>query len=140
MNRSAFLRRSPIIKRTPLKRTPIRRLPRRIKAGDDPDYREFIRQLPCVVCYRNWPLAEVAPAIVEASLLAGRNQSECAHVGVRGLGQLCPDRETLPLCGLVHHREGPESHHRLQGEFWTFHGLDRPALFRALQEFYNFQI
>jgi hypothetical protein len=52
---------------------------------------------------------------------------EAAHVGERGLGQKCPDRQTLPLC-IEHHTAGPHSHHKLGRGFWSFWKLDRYEL------------
>ena len=120
----------------PIARTAIKNKARRPKPGDDPQYKAFIRLLPCVVCHLNWPLSELAELIVEQSVEADIVRSECAHIGVRGLGQLAPDSETLPLCGVVHHREGPQSHHVLGKRFSATHGLNVTTLFAALRALY----
>jgi hypothetical protein len=52
------------------------------------------------------------------------------------MSQKCSDRETIPLCA-KHHREGPESHHKLGKKFWEYHGLDRDALIKQLNEEYE---
>lgn len=62
--------------------------------------------------------------------------TEVAHVGERGLGQKCSDRETVPLCA-EHHRTGPHAHHVLGKNFWDCHGLDRDAIIAKLNEQYR---
>ena len=71
----------------------------------DSAYLAWLRKLPCIVCGKQ--------RFVEA-----------AHVGERGLGQKCPDRQALPLCSW-HHRMGPESQHVLGRNFFQKHGLNR---------------
>ena len=74
----------------------------------------WIKTLPCAVC--------------------GRNNSEAAHTGPRGLGQKAPDDQCIPLCP-DHHRHrrdaldvaGPR-------RFEDIHGIDIKALVRRLQE------
>ena len=87
---------------------PPRKDPRR-----DCIYLRFIRTLPCVVC-ATWAL----------KIPGYYGWVEAAHVGERGLGQKCPDQETLPLC-VWHHRAGPKSVHVLGRKFWEFWKLDR---------------
>lgn len=53
------------------------------------------------------------------------------------MGQKCSDRQTLPLCGLEHHREGPSSHHKLGKLFFTRHGIDRDSLIETLNQQYE---
>ena len=96
-------------------RLPVRKMrigpPRRGLVIDEA-YLAFIRKLPCIVCG--------AVRYVEA-----------AHVGARGLGQKCSDREALPMCP-AHHRTGPDAYHVLGGKsFWKVWGLDR---FRLIEE------
>ena len=62
--------------------------------------------------------------------------TEAAHIGERGLGHKCSDRETIPLCA-EHHRTGPESHHVLGKSFWKHHGLNKDALVKELNRFYE---
>lgn len=102
-------------------RCPVRRVrpgpPRRGLVIDDA-YRAFIRRQPCICC-------------------GSRKYIECAHVGLRGMGQKCSDYDTLPLCSW-HHVQGPESHHVLGRRFWIVWGLDRHALIEKFnQEFLN---
>lgn len=59
---------------------------------------------------------------------------EAAHVGARGYGARCHDREAIALCGIRHHREGPESHHRLGRKFWAHHRLDKSETIRHLND------
>ena len=79
----------------------------------DEPYKSWIRLLPCVVCF-TWRFR-----------IAGYSgMVECAHVGERGLGQKCHDRQTLPLC-VFHHRTGPHSAHAIGKRFWGYWKLDR---------------
>lgn len=76
-------------------------------------YMLWVKTLPCAVC--------------------GRNNSEAAHTGRRGLGQKAPDEQTIPLCPR-HHRDykdaldvaGPV-------RFQQIHGIDIKALVGRLQ-------
>jgi hypothetical protein len=86
-----------------------------MKPGRDPKYLEWIRTQCCLICH-DGPV-------------------EAAHVGERGLGQKCPDRETIPLCA-EHHRTGDESHHVLGRKFWMHHGMSRDRILLAYQERY----
>lgn len=99
-------------------RTPVRQVrfgpPRR---GSEPDeaYKKWLRTQRCIVCSA-WDIKPDRYAL---------SRVEAAHVGPRGLGQLCPDRQALPLC-IWHHTGGLESHHGPLGRnFWTFWKLDR---------------
>lgn len=114
--------------RTGLIRTPIKRRrtgPARRGTFQDEAYKAFIRTLPCLVCDK----------------YGARQMSatEAAHVGDRGYGQKCSDRETLPLCGEEHHRLGRESHHVLGRNFWSHHRLDRDALVAEHNAQYQFE-
>ena len=67
--------------------------------------------------------------------------TEAAHVGVKGTGKRCPDREAMPL-GRGHHRDPldggrPDSHHAGTKTFWTKHGLDRNEVFTLLHRLYT---
>lgn len=103
-----------------MKRTPIK--PRRGKARRGPlrdsKYLAWIREQPCAICQRE--------------SMEQTTMTEAAHVGDRGLGQKCSDRETLPLCA-VHHRTGSAAHHVLGKRFWTHHGIDKPETIRKYQ-------
>ena len=109
MIRRAFIRRS-WLKRKPHRRNPI---PFEILR-----YWAWIRTQPCAVC-------------------GCRRGIEAAHVGLRGMGQKCDGREVIPLCALGHHREGPESHHRLGKRFWERHGLDRYEVIGRYRRLYG---
>jgi hypothetical protein len=87
-----------------------------MKPGRDPKYLEWIRQQACMIC-KTHPV-------------------ECAHVGDRGLGQRCPDRQSVPLC-VEHHREGPESHHVLGKKFWAYHHLSRDTVLRVYAQSFS---
>jgi hypothetical protein len=98
-------------------------IPRRTRRKIDKPYLDFIRSLCCVVC-------QIRQCIEWSS------RTEAAHVGVRGLGQKCSDRETIPLCP-AHHRLDRDSCHRLGKRFWQHHGLDREALIAAFNQRYE---
>jgi len=122
------LKRSTPPRRTPLKRTTLYPAPQWVK-----NFWEWVRAQPCVICGR---LADgllnlgIVPEYAQLSL------TEVAHVGARGLGQKSDPREVLPLCGVLHHRLGPYSHHRLGKRFWEFHGLNKETIVREYQERY----
>ncbi len=99
-----------MIQRTAIKRK--RSKPRRGPVKDA-KYLAWLRTLPCCVC----------SSISELQ----NGKTEAAHVGSRGLGQKCNDREALPICS-YDHREGMFAAHRMGNKFWTHHGLDRDAL------------
>jgi hypothetical protein len=87
-------------------------------------YLEWLHSLPCVVCERLG--------------LTQKSRTEAAHTGVRGLRQKASDLEAIPLCGVEHHRLGRHSHHVLGKRFFEYHGIDRDALVRSLQQqFYS---
>lgn len=95
-------------------RTPVRKEragpPRRGSEYDDA-YLRWVRTLACIVCGTlDW--------------------IEAAHVGPRGLGQKCPDRQALPICSR-HHQRGRDSVHVLGRSFWDHWKLDRFALIAA---------
>jgi hypothetical protein len=104
-----------IPRRTPLRRSWLKRKPRKeVIPIEVLQYWAWIRKQPCAVCgTRRW--------------------IEAAHVGMRGLRQKSDHWEVIPLCSTGHHREGPESHHKLQKIFWGFHGIDRYAAIRKYQ-------
>jgi hypothetical protein len=103
--------------------------PRRGRVRDR-EYLAWIRQFSCVVCIppsSNWWMP-----------FCGSTVSEAAHVGQRGLGQKCSDRETIPLCA-EHHRNGRDSVHVLGKRFWPHHGLDRYRLIAELNQRYPWE-
>ncbi len=84
----------------------------------DPKYLKFVASLHCAVCCA-FPV-------------------EVAHVGERGLGQKCSDRETIPLCAL-HHRVSSMSHHSMGKKFWDAWGLHRDRIVASIQRMYEEQ-
>jgi hypothetical protein len=124
-----------------IQRSPVKRKRRKPQRTDDPKYLKWIRTQPCVACVAF--ASRLSDSQLEqfvASCKYRRVQqwpTEAAHVGERGLGQLCPAREAIPLCSIVHHREGPESHHKLGKRFWSHHGLDRDTIIQELNERYE---
>jgi hypothetical protein len=81
----------------------------------DTEYLTFIASLPCLLCRKG----------------EQKSRTEVAHVGDRGLGQKCPDRETVPLCG-EHHRTGRKAHHVIGKKFWIYHRMDRDTVIAGL--------
>lgn len=95
----------------------------------DPEYLAFIAAQPCIVC--------LTKAVRAKDHMRQKTRTEAAHVGDRGLGTKCSDRETIPLCGEEHHREGPESGHKLGRHFWTHHGLKKWELIDGYQKLFE---
>ena len=94
--------------KTKVQKSAANKMPKPIR---DPEFLEFIRSLPCCVCFRTRTV-------------------ETAHVGRRGMGQKSSDRETIPLCSL-HHRE----QHRIGlRQFSRDHELNIPQLLAQLNE------
>ena len=64
---------------------------------------------------------------------------EAAHtnvLGTRGLGQKSSDFSAVPLCR-VHHRDGPESYHRLgEQRFVERHRIELPQLVGSLNHLF----
>lgn len=83
----------------------------------DDGYLRWLRKLPCAVCGTS-------------------RYIEAAHVGERGLGQRCSDRQAIPLCE-AHHRTGLKSQHVMGRNFWIFWELDRYELIEQLNERYE---
>ena len=104
-----------IRQRNPIKRTPARKY----RHALNPMYLDWLRQQKCLLC----PTGMQGGAI------------EAAHVGVRGLGQKCADREAVSLCA-SHHRTGKQAHHVLGRKFWEFHKLDRDTTILAYHAAY----
>jgi hypothetical protein len=123
------LKRSAPPKRTRLKQSKPAPLPQWVK-----DWWEWVRAQPCLICGLFSPSWIKFPTEAVGIQLS---QTEVAHVGPRGLRQKYDPREVLPLCGVLHHRLGPYSAHRLGKRFWEFHELDREALLREYWERYE---
>jgi hypothetical protein len=107
-----------------IQRGPVRKKRSKPRRGPErnPAYLAFIRSLQCVCC--------------SGGVLRNRLDweiTEAAHVGPRGFGQKCSDRETIPLCP-GHHRLNKDSHHNTQRHFWMIHELDRDELIADLDK------
>ena len=125
--------RPPIARYSRPKRSRIIKKPRKKQPGDNPAYRAFVRTFGCVVCCGGRFIAQCdAWDGLDLNGPFQKSLTECAHVGLRGVGRKCPDCESLPLCAIEHHRVGLESHHKLGKRFWGFHGLDRTFLIKQL--------
>ncbi len=118
------------------------------KGAKDPEYLAWIRSLPCVICF--W-LSESTRGLIYSADREGvfcrclhypvqqDSRTEAAHVGTRGMSQKCSDREVIPLCGHLHHREGPKSHHKLGKRFFDHHAIDKDVLVAELNRQYETQ-
>lgn len=90
------MKRSPLLRRTPLrarvnaarKAARTRKRSRYARRERNVDFMLWVKTLPCV-----------ARALGPCSGVV-----EADHAGSRGLGQKCPDEETIPIC-TGHHRE-----------------------------------
>ena len=101
------LRRSAPLQRglAPKRRVPVRKKRFRPRRGPDrsSEYLAWIRTLGCAVCSR---------------VSGGSTVIEAAHtnaLGPRGMSQKASDFSAIPLCS-VHHRQAPDSYHRLGEE------------------------
>lgn len=101
---------------------------KRRAAKRDPQYLAWLRLQPCAVCLKR------GGTLQNAALIQG-SPTEAAHVGERGLGQKCPDREAIPLCG-EHHRTGPLAHHVLGREFWFMHSMNKTEIIARYNQLY----
>ena len=99
--------------------------PRRGSEPDDP-YLKWIREQACAVC----ELLSIRRS--QFSFL----KIEAAHVGERGMGQKCPDRQAIPLC-IEHHTQGKHSYHRNARGFWAHWKLDRFELIEGFNARYE---
>ena len=87
-------------------------------------YLEWVASLPCICCKLKGEIQ--------------KSRTEVAHIGGnRGMSRKCPDRETAPLCGTLHHREGPLSHHRLGKRFWFVWEMDPREIIAVLNKMYD---
>ena len=150
-----MIKRTKYLKRSPIKRTALKRKPRKKRAGDDPDFKAWLAQWPCFICLlldctNAGSGATVFNAIVgspEMRRLASRRlsrvsgETQVAHIGLRGIGQKCPDRQAMPLCAIHHLHQtaggGPDSHHTIGRAFWSRHGIDRDNVIAILNELYR---
>jgi hypothetical protein len=105
--------------------------------NDAPDYLNFIRSLPCLICL------VIAHRGIPARLggydhtpINQRSRTEAAHVGIRGMGQKCSDWEAIPLCA-CHHRTGEFAHHVIGKRFWVKWRLDRFEVIRKYRDLYE---
>lgn len=132
-------------KAVPAKRVKAKRAkPRRGRVIDKP-YMAWMSRFPCLICAAKMLFPSSSEQLVHL-LVAGAaywHHSPCAllgtevaHVGPRGLGQKCSDRETVPLCR-AHHTEGKESERALGKRFWELHGLDKAEVIAAFNGEYE---
>ena len=82
----------------------------------DPEYRRFIKRLPCVACLKTWWI-------------------DPAHTGPHALGQKASDMDVLPGCRKCH-----DEFDQCQWKFAWSHHLDIPALIEMFNSFYQTKI
>lgn len=118
------------------------------KPERDSDYKNWIRTLPCLICFRSfWKHffargCTFSEMIVLITLTRSRQGSptESAHTGPHALGSKSSDRSLLPLCGDEHHREGKRSYHKLgEKAFEKTHGIKIARIAAALNTLYESQ-
>ena len=105
---------------TPLRKVGLKKT-RRLYELEDLAYLRWLRSLPCAI-------PGCSAGIVEA-----------AHIGPRGFGVRCSDREAIPLCA-GHHRTRLDAHHVLGRKFWIYHDFNRWTLIRQYQALYVEQV
>lgn len=103
------------------------------KGAKDSGYLKWLHTLPCAACAQLQEDVRVSGLRVT---IRQASRTEAAHVGDRGLGQKCNDRESIPLC-VEHHREGPSAIHRLGVKWWEVMRLDRHELIKSLNQAYD---
>jgi len=79
----------------------------------DPEYKRFIKALPCVACLRTWSV-------------------DPCHTGPHGIGQKACDLKTIPLCRRCHGAYDADPREFI--ETWK---LDIPALIARFNQFYQ---
>ena len=129
-----------------------KRKPTKKTGMENEEYLDWLRTWPCFVTVRKtYPestdttlrLVSMADEIRQYGMdsYSQSSPTESAHVGPRGLGMRCPDREAMPLCTVYHEHAtaggGPESHHTLGKQFWEFHGIDRDEVLELLHRLYR---
>lgn len=117
-----------------------RKKPKRKAADVDENYKAWIRTLPCICCV-GWTRFEAHVMDMRSAApfahVRQASRTEAAHVGDHAAYRLASDRTCIPLCAIEHHREGPDSHHKLSRKFWAAHGLDRNTVIAFLNQHYE---
>ncbi len=105
--------------------------------GKDPAYLQFIRSLPCCVCFRGYFIGGLwFHELDEDQKRSQKTRTEAAHTGPRGISQKSDDKTCVPLCA-EHHREGRGAIHRAGNNFWTMHNIDSVKLIAYLNARYE---
>lgn len=89
---------------------------RSVKPVRSPEYRRFIKRLPCAACLATW------------------NVDPC-HTGPHGLSQKSSDMSCIPLCRRCHDAFDADPH-----GFAARHKMDVPALIKKFNSFYREKI
>ncbi len=89
---------------------------RAVKPVRDPQYRRFIKSLPCIACLKTWSV-------------------DPCHTGPHGIGQKACDLKCIPLCRKCH-----REHDANPAAFVEKHGLNIPAYIAKLNQFYRSRI
>lgn len=141
-----------IRRRTPIRRASVRIQPKPLRKPVNLAYRAWLRLWPCFLCFKRhcemndipfWQAAEIPEArelFYREFSLAFCGITQACHVGSKGTGQLCPEREIMPL-GFRHHMHPTaggfkDSHHAGTRTFWTKHDLSRPHVLEFLRHLY----
>ena len=83
------------------------------KPARDPEYRRWVKRLPCAACGRTWGI-------------------DPAHTGPHGLGQKSSDLKCIPLCRRCH-----DAFDAAPQEFAEQHQIEVPVLIQRLNRVYN---
>lgn len=79
-----------------------------------PNYRKFVRALPCAICSKTWGV-------------------EACHSGAHGIGQKSPDTSCIPLCA-KHHRDSEVGLDRIgRAAFEDLHGVSVARIVKLTQ-------
>lgn len=78
----------------------------------DPEYRRFIKRLPCSACLKTWGI-------------------DPAHTGPHGIAQKACDLKCIPLCRKCHNAFDSDPR-----GFADIHNLDIPRLIARFNQFY----
>ncbi len=104
------------------------------KPERDPKYLVYVHELPCACCVGIEALLRFCTGTHTwgdvADLMANlKGPTEAAHMGPHGIAQKASDWTCIPLCAR-HHREGPDSAHKLGKRFAKHHRI-KLAKFQA---------
>ncbi len=98
---------------------------------------EWVRTLPCCVCYSSvW--SALRPEEYNWTLALQVGPTEFAHIGGKSAAK-APNFHGIPLCHKHHDSGQPDCEHMLKAKFGPHWGLDIEALILKLNEDFNRQ-